>query len=177
MVEWLQQWPREELWTSSTCTFLQPLTQSTMHPSLWSEFVGLTHVHEELAGLWHPVAQWPDGDQWQVIFFLKDLFQDQYCQTGSGYPISGTIQGQVGWSYKKLDPVKDVLLITGHWIRWFLKVPSSSNYSMILILLLYFIALFRDLNLNLPDSVIFSYFLKLFSWHLGFKFLIFKALL
>lgn len=59
MMEWLQQWSREELWTPSTCTSLRPSTQPTLTPfSLnWIWWID-SWVHEELAGLWQPECQW-----------------------------------------------------------------------------------------------------------------------
>lgn len=60
------------------------------------------------------MSRWKKGTR---DFFLKGLFQDQYCQRGGRYPIPGTIQCQVWWSYKKLDLVEYVLLIAGHWTR------------------------------------------------------------
>ena len=55
----------------------------------------------------------------------------EVAQRSGRCPVSGNIQGQVGWGYGQPDGVEDVPAdCGGGWARWPLKVPSKPNYSM-----------------------------------------------
>jgi len=55
----------------------------------------------------------------------------QAAQRSCGFPIFRSIQGKVGWCFELPDLVREVSAMAGSWSRWFLKVLSNRNHSMI----------------------------------------------
>jgi len=58
---------------------------------------------------------------------------EQVAQRSCGYPLPGSVQGQVGWGFEQPGLVEDVPAHgRGGWNQMIFKVPSKPNHSMIL---------------------------------------------
>lgn len=79
----------------------------------------------------------------EISYNEGDETMQQVDQRSSGCHITGSVKGQVGWSFEQTNLVKDVCPQQS-WTRSSLKVPSNLN--------IYVILWFQDLSCPAPQS-------------------------